>query len=696
MGLGLKRLSFVSVGSVRQLRKQLKNLSGDQAQALNLLRDDFADPSDLARYYVEPHLQESCPVPQHGGHYFPAPRQAAFSLLNTFLAASMSLSKDGSRELILLGESGSGKTSLLLMIELMYLAGFWPKGYHCLLFRLDEHTLEHMEAIENKAETVLLLDGLNEDRLARNRPLERLLTILHAGEDFRRVILTCRSHFFPPLEADSSGRLRIGGLSGYNYPILYLAPFNASQIQEVTHNRLSRNTNYFQSFGVWRQRTRAAQLLAGAEKLRMRPVLLQHVEILLDFDVQKGRDVYAVYEYLIRHWLNRQIRRLEEVECESVPVQDELFSAFVRLACWMEEQDRTEVAEKKLRELFCKDADSCWLEEFQPDNSSLLHRTSKQAFRFTHSTYREFLLAYALIHDRTSSGTQPSVPVRATEQIVRFLDLAGGAANYVDRLDLAVFNPFRYVDSYRTLFFWQDRLTRMGKRYLKGPEMVMLPGGRFRMGDSQGSGSDDVRPVHEVELDTFAIGRYPVTFEEYDFYCMATGRAKPPDNGWGRKRRPVFNVSWQDANDYCDWLRRMTGRPYRLPTEAEWEYACRAGRDSAYCFGDDAEQLPEYAWYAENADNQTHPVGMKRANVWGLHDMYGNVWEWCSDRYDKDYYTELPVRNPSGTDQGAGRVLRGGSWDSSERFIRSCFRFCLSPGLRIIRVGFRVAQGEDE
>ena len=225
--------------------------------------------------------------------------------------------------------------------------------------------------------------------------------------------------------------------------------------------------------------------------------------------------------------------------------------------------------------------------------------------------------------------------------------------------------------------------------------MMILPGGRFRMGNIQGKGSKDERPVHEVEVDCFAIGRYPVTFAEYDAFCEATGREKPKDEGWGRGQRPAINVSWQDAQDYCEWLSRETGQTYRLPTEAEWEYACRAGSESAYCFGDDEKLLDEYAWYVKNSDRKTHPVGEKKANAWGLHDMHGNVWEWCADWFDNTYYAECQkqgvVKNPQGPAMGSNRVLRGGSWIFRLVRCRSVSRLDYPPGDRSRGFGFRLA-----
>ena len=157
---------------------------------------------------------------------------------------------------------------------------------------------------------------------------------------------------------------------------------------------------------------------------------------------------------------------------------------------------------------------------------------------------------------------------------------------------------------------------------------------------------------------------------------------------------PVVCVSWNDAVKFCDWLSKKEKKTYGLPTEAEWEYACRAGTTTAYFFGDDPKMLGDYAWYYDNSEHNTHPVGGKRPNPWGLYDMHGNVWQWCADYYDPRYYRNSPDKDPQkllGTD---ARVFRGGSWSHYAGFCRAAFRNRDAPGLRY-DLGFRVCVRPD-
>jgi len=154
-------------------------------------------------------------------------------------------------------------------------------------------------------------------------------------------------------------------------------------------------------------------------------------------------------------------------------------------------------------------------------------------------------------------------------------------------------------------------------------------------------------------------------------------------------------VSWQEANEFCRKLTNLTEkqraeRRYRLPTEAEWEYACRAGSMGAYCFGNDLNQLGDFAWYSDNSGGTTQAVGTRNPNDWDLYDLHGNVWEWCQDWYDKNYYNQSPRQGPQGPPNGTRRVLRGGSWKDSGDFCRSARRNTEEPGKSWKTIGFRV------
>jgi formylglycine-generating enzyme required for sulfatase activity len=223
--------------------------------------------------------------------------------------------------------------------------------------------------------------------------------------------------------------------------------------------------------------------------------------------------------------------------------------------------------------------------------------------------------------------------------------------------------------------------------------MVALEGGTFLMGSPEGEAgrSDDEGPQHEVTVAGFAIGRYPVTFAEYDHFCDATGREKPEDKGWGRGRMPVISVSWRDAVAYTAWLAEQTGKRYRLPSEAEWEYACRAGTQTAYWWGDAFDS--KKANTLEGGTARTTEVGSYPANPWGLFDTLGNVWEWVEDHYHENYMG-APSAGRAWVDATAEndrpRVLRGGSWVDDRHLARCADRLSDSPLDRDVGFGFRV------
>jgi formylglycine-generating enzyme required for sulfatase activity len=242
-----------------------------------------------------------------------------------------------------------------------------------------------------------------------------------------------------------------------------------------------------------------------------------------------------------------------------------------------------------------------------------------------------------------------------------------------------------------------------------GMKLVLIPKGTFQMGSPpRENGSDHNERQHEVTLTRdYYLGAFEVTQSQYEkvlgknpsYFQGDQVAERHPQTGRVIKEvdssnHPVEQVSWEDAVEFCKKLsdlpqEKATGRVYRLPTEAEWEYACRAGSKSAYSFGNEQDSLAAYAWFSENGDRKTHPVGQKKPNAWGLYDMHGNVWEWCSDWYGE--YPKGAVSDPVGPREGSYRVFRGGSWLYVAAFCRSAYRYRFDPSYRSLGYGFRVA-----
>jgi formylglycine-generating enzyme required for sulfatase activity len=226
--------------------------------------------------------------------------------------------------------------------------------------------------------------------------------------------------------------------------------------------------------------------------------------------------------------------------------------------------------------------------------------------------------------------------------------------------------------------------------------MARIQGGKFLMGDK-----DEVdAPPHEVVVGSFFMDTHLVTQEQFQKF-MGTNPSR-----WKGERNPVEQLRWSDAVRFCNKRSEAEGlqpcydlqtlkcnfeaNGYRLPTEAEWEYACRAGATTPFFFGDNASKLGDYAWFDKNSGGRPKPVGQKQPNKWGLYDMAGNVWQWCNDFYKVDYYQEAPRENPKGPEQGQNKVLRGGAWRFSAENCRAGYRYNESPGYSDVCFGYDI------
>jgi len=250
---------------------------------------------------------------------------------------------------------------------------------------------------------------------------------------------------------------------------------------------------------------------------------------------------------------------------------------------------------------------------------------------------------------------------------------------------------FTIIALFATIGLWAQ--TQGKEKVFNKPtiDWVSIPAGSFTMGSptSEVDRSDN-EIQHQVTLSAFKMSKHEITFEQYDLFCDATGRSKPDDAGWGRGNRPVINVSWDDATAFAEWMGCL------LPTEAEWEYACRAGTTTPFSTGNNltssqANYNGDYP-YNNNAQGEyrtkTTPVGSFAANAFGLFDMHGNVWEWCSDWYGD--YTTWAQTNPKGASSGSDRVLRGGGWDAGADYCRAASRGNNTPDSRFTDLGFRL------
>ena len=306
----------------------------------------------------------------------------------------------------------------------------------------------------------------------------------------------------------------------------------------------------------------------------------------------------------------------------------------------------------------------------------------------------------------TEHGKKTALVILGIIGIGVMLDMSGVTARLWDK----VFSPRRmFYESDEQ--FWARRLSSMAERARKavaptpdsatwmdpvsGMEFVYIPGGEFWMGcgERETACGDDEKPRHQLRVNGFWMGKYEVTQAQWQ---AVMGRNPSHFNG---ADRPVDSVSWNDAQEFLNelnaaWANSRSPAQFRLPSEAEWEYAARAGTQTAYSFGDDPAQLGDYAWFDGNSGNQTHSVGQLKPNAFGLYDMHGNVWEWVADTFH-DNYAGAPTDGSAWGNLGDGKakLLRGGSWSSIPNNCRSANRRRNDPDYRFNVIGARVVVG---
>jgi formylglycine-generating enzyme required for sulfatase activity/energy-coupling factor transporter ATP-binding protein EcfA2 len=419
------------------------------------------------------------------------------------------------------------------------------------------------------------------------------------------------------------------------------------------------------------------------------------------------------HESLIRQWRRFQ-QWLREEEADVADLREWQQRAGRNLSSgggWLDEHD-TARAECWRRDIEKRGSPGAWLTRYTRvgavGSDQVFHYIAESARRVQAARdARERLEREA----KEAQIKQLEVEKKFQHEVAARAQASARASRRVARVAIASTVVVGLVAAFVTWLWWEELTIEHGRakvlgwlhRYHIEPEMVVVPKGSFQMGDVQGTGGNNEKPVRTVEFKKpFAIGKYEVSFAEYDRYLYAQGikeRNFPGDQGWGRENRPVINVSWDDAVAYAAWLREQTGKPYRLPTEAEWEYAARGGTDKDYWWDSNAMKpgMANCDGCGSNWDGeQTAPVGSFKPNPHGVYDTAGNVWEWVQDCYHENY--QGAPKDGSAWQDAVGcnlRVVRGGSWSLEPRDARSAARHRGVPDFRLSLLGFRLVQDLD-
>ena len=709
----MEPLTFVNIQWVKPLLQKLNDIRGQRAKEVTALADVFGDPRVLLNYYVVPNCQHHNPADHDEDERSRSYVKAQVDVtLQAFLGGE-TLLRDGRNQLFILADAGMGKTTLLLMLKMWHLFSFWPKGYDCLLLKLGDDSLEQISKHEGKANTVLLLDALDEDPQAHGRIDERLKALLEASRNYRQVLITCRTQFFPSTGLDPLGDAGRVTLGGSRCPMLFLSLFDDTQVEEYLCKRFPDKPWYcLFSRRTDPRRIKALEILSTMQSLRFRPLLLAHVDELLKAK-ERLTNAYEVFQALVGVWLLREISKMEQQKLSPVPTVQELWSACRLLAVYLQMLGKRELDMDALGELMRRLPAVVHLEKLDFGGRSLLNRNSKREYRFSHYSIQEFLVVRSLIegslvNDLSRCPTiAPGSKLKLAEQMLEFLPassnigVVGKNSACLDWQDLPLVKLLDWIEKGELKpedLFGLELHSHLKEGGL-GPAMVIVPAGVFFMGAKAGEigAKDNESPRHPVIIaHPFMIGRYPVTFDDFDRFCESTGKNKPSDKGWGRGNRPVINVSWHDTQAYCAWLTEQTGQSYRLPTEAEWEYAARAGTDTAYWWGDDIGvnrtncRDSGSPWSVQ----QTSPVGSFPANLFGLYDTLGNIWEWVQDHWHENYQAAPETGRVWDSDDSNLRVIRGGSWYINPDSVRCASReydYFNSPGGSDL--GFRLVLG---
>jgi formylglycine-generating enzyme required for sulfatase activity len=442
--------------------------------------------------------------------------------------------------------------------------------------------------------------------------------------------------------------------------------------------------------------------------LKCRPMLLSYIEDLMESGFEKAElNEYQIYNALVKSWLRREHLKKKDISEEA------LFKASVILATILQRQDRRSISETELKQLIGKIGEVMPIQEVDFKGRSLINRNSDGDYRFSHYSIQEFCVAKLLIEKPPVFS--PKWDIMVTDLVLDFVRLSGVKGfNFPDLVDIGIvealnlswldltnidfsgvdisggnFNGARIEGA---IFDWEVEITNE-----LGMTFRFIPPGTFMMGSPEDEpGRHDDEKLHRVKITSgFYMQTTAVTQGQWEA-VMGNNPSYFKNAGPGA---PVERVSWKDVQESVGKLNEKEGSEvYRLPTEAEWEYACRAGTETAFSWGNEADcDFGNYGAGLSSSCEGKNPgrpmeVQSFSPNPWGIFDMHGNVYEWCSDWYGHNYYNKSPGENPQGPDSGVKRVIRGGGWGDFARYCRSACRGELVPDIPHEHIGFRLVR----
>ncbi|MCA9733620.1 MAG: formylglycine-generating enzyme family protein [Deferribacteres bacterium] len=501
--------------------------------------------------------------------------------------------------------------------------------------------------------TILLLDGLDEDPFILSKDpavsdddafVDRLNKIASNTIRFCDVVITCRTQYFPQEELqDYVLNIRKPGGGFYKLNKYYIFPFSDKEVGKYLRKK-------YGFMRIWNRskKEKAKNLVRNSHKLMSRPMLLSYLDDLV-LEENGYAFSYQIYETLIEKWLIRESEKWRiDNEQERFRTNLRKLSRETALQIYQNWQSKGVLYLAKDDAFKIAETHHIDLKPDEVKGKSLLTCDPLLNWKFAHKSILEYFLALECVE------------------------------NWSYAIDFS-FNGMDMAEH-----FYKEMVPEFN-----ASNFVKLAGGTFDMGDESSDLSEASRPVHQVTLSDFYIAKTPVTQKQWHDVMGSN-----PSHFKGCDDCPVESVSWHDAQSFIERLSTKTGMKFRLPTEAEWEYAARGGNKSKVFQYSGSDNLDEVGWFAENSGDRTHAVGEKKPNELGIYDMSGNVWEWCLDWYDEEYYQDCKkkgvVENPTGPETGSRRVLRGGGWSSDAQNCRPADRFGVDPGLRGSGLGFRL------